>query len=152
MGQIKGTGLLACRLTASVPQSIPNAGETPVGFDTEDYDIGSLHDTVTNNSRITIPAGTAAKYYLITGMVRWASNNGGLRGFYLKKNNTTYLVDHSAGNLPAADFVMQFTDIVSLVGGDYIELRVYQSSGAALNVQGNAQGAGSTRFVLREIR
>ncbi len=153
MGQIKGVLPLAGRLTASGVQNIPNATETSIVFDTETYDIGGLHDTVTNPSRITIPAGTATKNYHVIGMQKYAGNATGNRYFYLKKNGATYLVDNGTLPSPGAttDVVMHINDVVTLAAGDYIELRTYQTSGGVLGLHGDAQGAGCTRFVLREV-
>src|SRR5688572_4346642 len=41
-----------------------NTTYAAVGFDAEDYDTDTFHDTVTNNSRITIPSGKDGKYHI----------------------------------------------------------------------------------------
>ena len=39
-------------------QSISDATETAVAFNSESFDVGGMHDNSTNNSRLTIPSGS----------------------------------------------------------------------------------------------
>lgn len=47
----------SCRVYHDTTQSIPDNTPTTVAFNSERYDTASMHDTVTVNSRITIPVG-----------------------------------------------------------------------------------------------
>jgi hypothetical protein len=135
---------VGCRVTNSVDQSIANGTRTIVTFDTETFDTDGFHSTSTNTGRMTIPSGKAGKY-LITGNVTFATNSTGAREIYLFKNGNFYsqvfAVATSAGSSGNA-----IPDIVSLAVGDYVELRVEQSSGGSLAVRGDGWGAGATYF------
>jgi len=67
---------ISCKVTKSTDQTIPTGVHTPITWDTENYDTNDMHNTVTNNSRITIK--TAGKYLLV-GQTTWTSNSGGSR-------------------------------------------------------------------------
>jgi len=135
---------VGCRVTNSTDQSIPNATRTVVTFDTETFDTDGFHSTSTNTGRMTIPAGKAGKY-LVTGNVTFATNSTGAREIYLFKNGSFYsqvfAVATSAGSSGNA-----IPDIVSLAVGDYVEIRVEQSSGGSLSVRGDGWGTGATYF------
>jgi hypothetical protein len=93
---------------------------------------------------MTIPSGKAGKY-LVTANVTFATNSTGAREIYLFKNGNFYsqvfavaTATGSSGNaLP---------DLVSLAVGDYIDIRVEQSSGGSLDVRGDNWGVGATYF------
>jgi hypothetical protein len=55
------------KLFNSTLQSIPSGALTPVNFDNEEYDVGTLHDNAVSNSRITIPGGWCAGRLEIRG-------------------------------------------------------------------------------------
>jgi hypothetical protein len=135
---------VGCRVTNSIDQSIANGTRTIVTFDTETFDTDGFHSTSTNTGRMTIPSGKAGKY-LVTGNVTFATNSTGAREIYLFKNGTFYsqvfAVATSAGSSGNA-----IPDIVSLAVGDYVEIRVEQSSGGSLAVRGDGWGAGATYF------
>jgi hypothetical protein len=130
-----GGSFAGCRLTFTGNQSISNATSTKLTFGSEDYDTDSFHSTVTNTSRITIPAGMGG-YYLIYGMNSWDSNSTtGRRIIYIFKNNAEIIgaeVGVTAAS-PATYPAVQITTVLNLSAGDYVELEVYQSSGGSLN-------------------
>jgi hypothetical protein len=53
-----------CRLYKSADQTVANGNNDVISFNSEVYDTDGFHDTATNNSRITIPAGFDG-YYLV---------------------------------------------------------------------------------------
>jgi len=129
-------GVQRVRAYRTANQSITNNTETPVQFDNESYDTDTMHDNVTNNTRITF---TTAGIYSISGNVVWAAGAGGRRNVTVKLNGTTYLVQQelplSSTNDASGSFSLQH----SFTAGDYIEVNVYQSSGGAINL--NAAGS-----------
>ena len=135
---------VGCRVTNSVAQSIANGTRTTVGFDTESFDTDGFHSVSSNNGRMTIPSGKAGKY-LVTAGVTFATNATGAREIYLFKNGSFYsqvfAVATSAGSSGNA-----IPDLVSLAVGDYIDIRVEQSSGGSLDVRGDNWGVGATYF------
>jgi hypothetical protein len=135
---------MRCRATKSADQSIPNNTLTTVTFDTEDFDLGPLHDTVTNNSRFTVPVGGDG-IYLIIAQASWTgrAGSGGRLGAYVYKNGVTRLGIQEEtpdgatgdGNLGTS---FSATAGVALVAGDYIEMKVQQNTGGAFNLLGAA--------------
>ena len=133
---IGNDSLHKCILDNTSTQSIPTATETSVEFGsgTEEYDPLNMHDTTTNNDRITI---LKDGIYSCTAGCSFAANSTGLRITYIKINsedNTQaclrYPVDsggHWRGTLSRT---------LVLSKDDYVMFRVYQSSGGNLNIGG----------------
>ena len=103
-----------------------------VTFNSERYDVGACHSTVSNTSRLTVPSGEGGKY-LIGGCVQWFTNATGRRILKLRVNGTTdiaqvelALVSSESGGIVQTEY--------ALAAGDYVELHAFQSSGGALNM------------------
>jgi hypothetical protein len=124
-----------CRVYASSSQSISNATDTKIAFANETFDTDGFHSNVTNNTRITIPAGLAG-YYRVTANIGFLSNASGRRIFAISLNG---------GNVSQAELTPtasvepagSITDTYILSDGDYLELNVYQTSGGSLNTSGS---------------
>lgn len=129
---------IGCRVFHNANQSIANASNVALAFNSERYDTDGMHDPATNNSRITIPI---AGKYVISALVTFASNGTGLRYVFIRKNGTTTI--GGAMGLPVTeagvDFDLPVSVIDSFVKGDYVEVVVQQRSGAALNVETHPQ-------------
>jgi hypothetical protein len=136
---------VGCYLTKSADQSIANGTVTALTFDTESFDTSAFHSTVTNTSRITIPAGKAG-YYAVYGTATFAAAGSNSRSSLLKKNGTTFQT--YIGNAPStgASTSLVHNVVMNLVVGDYIEMFAYQSSGGAVNISGNSTDNGVTNF------
>jgi len=120
---------------SGVSQSTANGVYYDITWNQEYYDTDSIHDTATNNTRLTVPAGiTKVKF---SAQTSWASHATGYRTMFLRKN----------GGAPTPNFeqmtpvtsavllkVMMSTCAFTVTGGDYFELRVVQTSGGALEV------------------
>lgn len=127
-----GASFRGARAFRSGVQSIPNATVTVVALNGESFDTNTLHDTVTNNSRIVLDT---VGYWLVVGRVSWAANGTGGR---LARINRNGVVDAEG------DFVAALTGDVTQIGvtavvraaavTDYVELAVYQNSGGALDI------------------
>ena len=116
----------------NVDQSIPNATPTFLAFNSENFDNDDIHDNVANNERLTCK--TAGKY-LVVGQVRWASVAGGRRQIAIFLNGAEVAFAESGSVVDAGHDPSQIvTTICDLAVGDYVRLRVYQSSGGALDV------------------
>lgn len=127
---------------ATGDQTITTATLTPVNLDAEAYDIGGFHDTVTNNTRMTIPAdgataGTAAGLYRISGQIQWAASATNARMAAIRKNGSTYLGYQRilAASASVSTVVAVTVDDVA-VAGDYYELIAWQNSGGDLATDG----------------
>ncbi len=123
-----------CLIRNSANLSINNATDTVVTMDTELFDVGGLHSTVTNTSRVTIPSGGDGTY-LIVAQLQFAANTTGQRALHIRKNGTTR-IGSERQNMTVASTTCTLSLLMfeKLVATDYIEVEVYQDSGGALNV------------------
>lgn len=123
-------------LTNSSAQTISNSSATRVtAWDTETIDVGGLHDTGTDPSRITIPTGQEG-LYLVGGTMWWASNSTGRRIMYFYKNGSDAEIGgYAYSPSVAGDNRRSSTAIFSLSAGDYVEMFVFQDSGGNLDLE-----------------
>lgn len=118
--------------------SIPDSTSTAVAFNTEDYDTSTIHDNVTNNTRLTVPSGVT-KIRLSAG-VKWANNATGRRSIVLNKNGAAFqgqgamTVDAGASINHELNVT---TGVIAVSAADYFEVIAFQDSGGALNVLSN---------------
>lgn len=133
-----GIGFAGARAYHSADQSISNATWTSTALNSERFDTDSFHDTSTNNSRMTIPAGKAGKY-LVGGVIEWLANGTGERFGRLLLNGTT-IIAHAGSIRPTGTFNTRIViaTVYDLAVGDYVELQGWQDSGAGLNVNSAA--------------
>lgn len=127
---------IGCRVFHAANQSIPNNAVTILAFNSERYDTDVMHDTVTNNSRITV---NKAGKYLVTANVQFDINATGRRLIGVVLNGTTEFARHAVGPSPADVTALHISTIRNLAKGDFLEVQVFQTSGAALNVTSVAQ-------------
>lgn len=118
-----------------------------ITFNSERYDVGGCHSTVTNTSRLTVPSGEGGKY-AIGGCIQWATNGTGRRLLKLRLNATTDLcqvelpiTSNESGGIIQTEY--------ALAAGDYVELFAFQSSSGTLAV--NAVGNFSPDFWFRWV-
>lgn len=117
------------RVRRSAVQALGAAGWTTISFDTEDYDTDSIHDLVTNPSRLTVKT---AGLYAISGVALLAGTtaNGGYDTRILKNGVPVGALGGGArgDSGPTASFKGLDMEFLELAVGDYIELQVYPSS------------------------
>lgn len=121
----------------SANQSISNATNTIVTFDSEDYDTNNFHSTVTNTSRLTVPSGLAGKY-LVNANIVFNNNATGIRILYFMKNGSNNCTPSLQNASSSLGTYLTGSGVFNLAVGDYIEIQVYQSSGGALDILGTA--------------
>lgn len=119
------TGFVGASAYASAAQSVTQNVATVVALNTNNYDTNAFHNTVTNNSRFTIPSGKDGKYRVtVTGRII----TGAQVGFALYKNGsgvTQGLVSSRIAfqvNTSGYSAYPTGTYDISLVAGDYIEI------------------------------
>jgi hypothetical protein len=101
-----------------------------VPFGTEAYDVGAMHNLVSNTGRLTAPVdGT----YTFCGGGTWASHATGVRTFQWRVDGTTTLPE-TWRNESATDTTPggQVISYYSLTAGQYVELMAFQNSGGTL--------------------
>lgn len=139
---VAGADRAACRVYNSAVQALTTAVQAAITFDTERFDTQSIHSTVSNTSRLTVPASWGG-IWLIGGCCGFAANATGSRSLFLKVNNTTYIgnIRIAADATASATTDLAIASTYALVAGDYVELIALQSSGGNLNT---SQVANST--------
>lgn len=131
---MKRSGLPLSVVHRSTTQSINNSTDTAVLWDVEDLDTDAIHSTSSNTSRMTIV--TPGKYRAY-GVTEWAGNATGGRDawFTINGSGSYWKARESTPVATANTFVLLSGPLpVTLIAGDYVELWVRQSSGAALNI------------------
>lgn len=123
------------RVNKTTNQSIADDGSWhAIAFDGEQVDDDNLHDTSTNNTRIT---ANALGNYNVTASVEWASNGTGLREMRLVVGVGATII--ACINEPAISTGGNHFMAISVAwevtsSGAYIQLEVKQSSGGSLNI------------------
>jgi len=139
-----GSSFSGCALYKSGNQSVANATDTIVTFDSELFDTDGYHSTSTNTSRITIPTGKGG-YYTFCVYVVWPDGSWAISNAALKKNGVALKSDWL--NVGSGTYNTQgYTTIVSASAGDYFEIIVYHNKGSSNNILGDNNGTGATRF------
>jgi len=122
-----GTTFNGARVFDSGTQSISNATNTAITFNSESYDTNSYHSTTTNTSRLTVPS---TGYYLFSGQIFVDPNATGGRYLEIKKNGTTVqAMETGAATQASVATFLPITAILSATANDYFELFLYQTSG-----------------------
>lgn len=144
---------LHCILYNNATQSVASGTNTLVEFNSEDDDIGGLHDVSTNNSRITIPVGGAG-IWMFTFYVLYHPYAGvaTVRQVIMLRNGaqfgglTSSLSDASGSFFTPITFAVLFL----CADGDYFELQAYQGSAVSQNI-GHATRAYSNTFAATRL-
>jgi hypothetical protein len=120
------------RVFTSAAISMANGAVTVVTFDSESFDNGAVHSTTSNTSRLTAPI---TGVYLIGETHIWAASLVGERYADILANGGSVLSTQRYSTA-ASSGVSNFsqTTMYQLTAGQYVELRVYQNTGGALNL------------------
>jgi hypothetical protein len=114
-------------------QSIPDNVATMVVFHHVDYDTDSFYSSLTP-TRLTVPAGVS-KVRLVGQAIFQRGNGTGFRQIVIKKNGQFFpgdpCVNVNANNVTTSDLVA-ISPVLPVAEGDYFELEVFHSDGAAL--------------------
>lgn len=141
-------GTLACRVYSNATQSVPHNVLTGLNFNSERFDIGGLHESVTNPSRITCTIGGI---YQITGQIAWpqlADNTRRQIQIRLNGGAAIGATETFASSATGLFLTQIVTTLWQLNVGDYIELAAFQNSGAALTLPA---AAGSQEFMMARV-
>jgi hypothetical protein len=125
------TGAVQGSAFHNTTQALANATFTALNFNSEDYQVGALHSTSVNNSRITI--ATTGKYLFIA-TVCFVPNATGQRIIVGKINGTTFFDKLDFPTNGTQTFEAQLSKLIALTAGDYVEIFAFQDSGGSLNV------------------
>ncbi|HKZ20299.1 MAG TPA: hypothetical protein VJQ57_09330 [Acidimicrobiia bacterium] len=128
---LMGGSLPRCRAQRATSQSISTVTATAIQFNSADiYDSDAMHDIVTNNTRITVPAGLGGVWSIGYGF-RWATGGAAntTRVSFMRVNAGSerygYFEDEDGtGSIGIAKTVQVDQP---LAAGDYIDLIVYHN-------------------------
>ena len=139
----------AVHVTHNAAQGIASNVLTALAFNTERFDQAgntsdTMHDTVTNNSRLTC---RYAGIYLITGHAEWAASaaSGNLQ-MNIRLNGTTTIARFVPVSLDVRD--MGVTTVYSLAVNDYVELMVQQNTAGSVNI---SSGTYTPEFMMVRV-
>lgn len=120
----------ACKARRTSAQTIANSAATAIQFDASDsFDTDTMHDTVTNNTRITV---NTSGIYIVTGQIYFASSaTGSYRVISIAKNGTE-LASANFGAGTDRRCTLTYIDAAANAT-DYYELLAFQDSGGNLN-------------------
>lgn len=113
-------------------QSIPNAADTAVSFDTANSNTSSLW-SAGSPTRITIPVGQDGLFQFF-GQVSYLANATGIRYIYFHKNGAPFGATDDKQGISGNPTYLNISRPVSMVAGDRMELMVFQTSGAPLDL------------------
>jgi len=119
------------RVFHSVDQSITDATDTVLAFDSERFDTDTIHGAGANTK---LTATTAGKY-LIVANITWEANATGIRFCGIRLNGTTMIGQVRQPAIASVDVDQNPTTLYQLAATDYVEVLVRQESGGALNVK-----------------
>jgi hypothetical protein len=133
-----------CLLTRTSDLSVTNSTDTAIQWQAETFDTDGFHSTVTNTSRITIPAGKAG-YYLFTfsgfydnGTI---ANSDRIRFW---KNGTAVLSVQETAQLQKG---MVLSTIINLAESDYVEAVAFQNTGGTTTIYSGIESHFSATFL-----
>jgi hypothetical protein len=140
-----------CVAYNSGTQTVTAGNTTALTLDSEDVDVGSMHSTSANTSRLTVPTGGDGFYEITGKSVAQITGNATKAELSIKKNGTTFLdnsVWFSAANLNNDIQTLAVLWKGTLAAGDYVEL---YGQATTNNVQfGSATRKDSTTFTAEK--
>jgi len=134
------------RVYNNADQTLGTAAWTSLALNSERYDTDSIHDTDTNNSRLTCK--TAGKYSIV-GSAMFVSNATGLRGIRIYLNNSTIIAKLYIQAINGDTTPMAISTIYDLDVDDYVELQSIQTSGGDLAVAYSAEE--TPEFMMQRV-
>ncbi len=124
----------ACTAYHNTYQFVPNSEMTYLALNSDSFDNDDMHNTSTNNSRLTCKT---TGVYKIDGCLEYDLNGTGIRVIAIRKNGSALLASNTTGTAPQTVGYTSCTISVPLCvmnEGDYVELCAFQNSGAPLKV------------------
>jgi hypothetical protein len=138
------------RVGKSVDQTAANyTAGAKIAFDQEDFDVGSWHDNVTNNTRLTVPSGVAyAEFFLVLSIDLLTATdlldcalykNGALYQYFISRysrNNTFTAIAFASG-------------VLAVSPGDYFETFLQVNADTSITLY--ASTGGGCHFSARAV-
>src|SRR6266540_1216557 len=134
------------RVYHNIAQTLTTAVTLVLAFNSERFDTDTIHDTVTNNTRLTCKT---AGVYAIGASAEFAANATGYRQLQIRLNAVTAICEQDITSIGAVVHRMSLATVYQLAVNDYVELTATQNSGGNLNI--NATGNHSPEFWMARI-
>jgi hypothetical protein len=128
-----GVTFSGTRVFGSANISIANETFTVLTYNSESYDTDAYHSTSTNTGRITIPAGKTGYYFVWANTVFAAAT--GRRIVLLEKNGSDNMLEVDMTGTASNDTFIWGGAAIYLTAGDYMQVKVWQSTGGNLNAK-----------------
>lgn len=114
------SGLPSTRVYHNTTQAYTAAARAAQSFNTERWDSDTMHDTSTNNSRITIK--TAGKY-IVVGHQAWAASPGSASTImtWIELNATTDITSGPLSPTATSNYASFVMTVYNLAVNDYVE-------------------------------
>jgi hypothetical protein len=120
----------SCRVYHNANQTLATSGySAAAAFNSERWDTDLMHDTATNNSRITFQ--TAGKYLVACQWSIAAFAGGARRGGRIRINGGTEIAVELRSGVSINVIGMTGPTLWPFAAGDYIEFEGYQDSGGS---------------------
>lgn len=128
---------LATKAVRTSAQSISNATDEYITFDSASYNDYGAWNAASLQARLTAPV--TGRYQVIANAA-FAGNATGFRRLFIELNGTTAISSmHSHSNAAATPTSMSVSAVQTMSIGDYVRLGVRQTSGGALDVNSGAE-------------
>lgn len=138
---------VTARVYNSANISVANAIYATLTFDSERNDTADMHSTSVNTERLTVAVGGL---YIIGANAVFDVNGTGSRGIRIRLNGSDVIAEMFVDAVSATYATsVSVSTAYKLSANDYVEMRVFQSSGGALNVL--ALGNYSPEFWIAKI-
>jgi hypothetical protein len=120
----------ACRVYHNANQSIANNATLAVAFNSERFDTAAMHDTVTNNGRITFPV-TGLYLVSLSVVLATATDYRGITAGILLNGTTSIaeagVMDNYINLYPA----VTIATLYKFTAAEYVTAKVWQTNAAA---------------------
>lgn len=119
-----------CAVYNSAAESILDNTWISLTFDTERYNNGGMHSTVTHSERIT---AQKAGVYVITGHAEFTTTGSDSRGLRIRLNGATTIAEVDWQATSVTDGAKSIARVYHLAVSDYVTLDIFQNKGLAIN-------------------
>lgn len=118
-------------------QAVGSGAQTILTLDSEVVDVGNMHSTSVNTSRLTVPTGGDGFYWITGRTVAAVSAAGTVRQLHLYQSGVDQQQFDITTGLNSGNGVFLVVNAgAQAVAGDYFELYMYQDTGGNLNAGG----------------
>lgn len=134
---LNAQGRYRCKLHYSATLTVSPSTTTAIPFDTEDFDVGNLHDNVTNPSHITVPTGYGGMPWALSTIVNFANGSDTTQRLVSIYKNGSLLVDGvrvAAVNGNSTVVALSWVDVPN--DGDFYEVKVWHNAAGNVLVSG----------------